>query len=99
MEFDPKDRHQVLVVLSQRICVDMVLFSSEALEVAEQSVSSHMKLLTGFAPDKQTFYMYSPSEPMLALAAAKLLYNKTRDVLGQVVRYRIPSARIYAALM
>jgi len=85
MDFDPKDRHQVLAVLSQRICVDTVLFSSEALELAERSVSSHMKLLTGLAPDEQTFYTYSPSEPMLALAAAKLLYNRTHDVLGQVL--------------
>jgi hypothetical protein len=85
MEFNPKDQDQVLAVLSQRICVDTVLFASEALQLAERSVASHMRLLTGFAPDEQTFFTYSPSEPMLALAAAKLLYNSTHDVLGQVL--------------
>src|SRR5260221_12851860 len=83
-KFDPTDRHQVLAVLSQRVCVDMVLFSSEALQLAERSVACHLKLLTGFAPDQQTFYTYSPSEPMLALDAAELLY-KDKYVLGKVM--------------
>ncbi len=37
------------------------------------------------ALDQQTFYTYSPSEPMLALAAAQLLYNDKNDVLGKVL--------------
>jgi len=85
MKFDPTDQHQVLAVLSQRVCVDTVLFSSEALKLAERSVASHMRLLTGFAPDQQTFYTYSPSEPILALGAAQLLYNGKNDVLGRVL--------------
>jgi hypothetical protein len=85
LKFDPTDQHQVLAVLSQRVCVDTVLFSSEALELAERSVACHMRLLTGFALDQQTFYTYSPSEPMLALAATQLLYNHKNDVLGKVL--------------
>jgi hypothetical protein len=85
MKFDPTNQHQVLAVLSQRVCVDTVLASSEALQLAERSVACHMRLLTGFAQDERTFYTYSPSEPMLALAAAELLYNDKNDVLGQVL--------------
>ena len=85
LKFNPMDRHQVFAVLSQRICVDTVLFSSEALEFAECSVASHMRLITGFTPDQQTIYTCSPSEPMLALGAALVLYDDKREVLGKVL--------------
>jgi hypothetical protein len=68
----------VFAVLSQRLCVDPVLASSEAMELADRSVGHHMRLLTGVAPDGRILYTYSPSEPILALAAASILHNEDR---------------------
>jgi hypothetical protein len=69
----------VLAVLSQRLGVDLVLAGSEARALADQSVGHHMRLLTGVAPNGSTLYTYSPSEPILALAAASILHDRVRD--------------------
>jgi hypothetical protein len=81
--FNSENADHVIAVLSQRLCVDTVFVGSEALELADRSVANHMRLLTGFSSDQRTFYTYSPSEPMLALAAAHLLY--WNDCLGRVL--------------
>lgn len=84
--FNPKDVNHVLAVLSQRLCIDLVMASSEAIKLADRSVANHMRLLTGFSPDLKTFYTYSPSEPILALAAVDLLHNpRDSKHLGQVL--------------
>ena len=45
-----------------------------------------MRLITGISTDCQTFYMYSPSEPILILGAVNILYNiKDVKCLGQVL--------------
>ena len=82
--FDPKDMDHVLAVLSQRISIDTVLVGSEALRLADRSVGNHMRLLTGISHKQRTFQIHAPSEPMLALGAARLLYTKD-TVLGQVL--------------
>jgi hypothetical protein len=43
--FLPENRDHVLAVLSQRVCVDTVLTSSEGLHLADRSVANHMRLL------------------------------------------------------
>src|ERR1700722_13051512 len=73
--FDDQDVHHVLAVLSQRLCVDLLL-AGEAIELAERSVAKHMRLLTGMSSDHQAFYTRSPSEPVLALGAADILYRE-----------------------
>jgi hypothetical protein len=74
--FDPQNKHHVFAVLSQRICLEPVLTSSEALALADESVANHMRLLTGISPDRRMFHTYSPSEPILALGAIRILYKK-----------------------
>ena len=74
--FDVLDPNHVLAVLSQRICVDLVMANSEVDDLTDQSVAAHMRLLTGFSRNARTFYTYSPSEPLLTLAAFELLYNR-----------------------
>jgi hypothetical protein len=69
----------VFAVLSQRLCVNPVLASSEAMALADRSVGHHMRLLTGVAPNGCTLYTYSPSEPILALAAASILHSEGHD--------------------
>jgi len=84
--FDAQNKHQVFAVLSQRLCIEPVLVGSEAITLADQSVAHHMRLITGISADRRTFYTYSPSEPILVLGAANILYN-TGEVkrLGRVL--------------
>ena len=84
-EFNPQDINQVLAILSQRVCVDTVLVSSEALRLADRSVANHMRLMTGISHNQRTFQTHSPSEPILSLGATRLLYNKNNTVLGEVL--------------
>jgi hypothetical protein len=83
--FNPEDKNHVLAVLSHRLCVEPVLASTEALQLADRSVANHMRLLTGFSDNRRTFYTYSPSEPLLTLGAFHLLYNQRSDLLGRVL--------------
>jgi hypothetical protein len=79
--FNPKDQDHVFAVLSQRLCLDAVLSGAEAINLADRSVAQHMRLLTGFSAHGEIFYTHSPSEPILALGSAKLLYDHP-DNLG-----------------
>ena len=83
--FNDQDITQVFTVLSQRLCIEPVLVGSEAVALADRSVS-HMRLITGISADCRTFYTYSPSEPILVLGAVNILHN-TGDVkcLGRVL--------------
>ena len=84
--FDHQNRDHVLAVLSQRVCIQSVLVGSEAIGLADRSVAHHMRLITGISDDRRTFYTYSPSEPILVLAAVNNLYNTGDDkCFGQVL--------------
>ncbi|KAF8491535.1 hypothetical protein JB92DRAFT_1266106 [Gautieria morchelliformis] len=72
--FRPDNKDQVFAVLSQRMCLDPVL-SQEAIELADRSVSHHMRLLTGYSTKEPIFHTHSPSEPVLALAACEIMYR------------------------
>lgn len=76
--FNPQEKHHALSVLSQRLCIDLVMSSFEAFELADRSVASHMRLLTGMPRKPLMFYTHSPSEPILALAAAQALFQSRR---------------------
>ncbi|KIL57071.1 hypothetical protein M378DRAFT_16508 [Amanita muscaria Koide BX008] len=71
-----ENKDLVFAVLSQRLSLDTVLAGSEAVELAQRSVSHHMRLLTGLTAKRDILYTNSPSEPILVLASAKLLYNR-----------------------
>ncbi|KAF8331451.1 uncharacterized protein EI90DRAFT_3057981 [Cantharellus anzutake] len=73
--FHPHDKRHVFAVLSQRLCLDLVIANREAVMLANRSVSHHMRLLTGLSVDNALYYTHSPSEPVLALGAALLLYD------------------------
>jgi hypothetical protein len=84
--FNAKDKSHVFAVVSQRLCLDPVLAGAEAIQLADRSVSHHMRVLTGFSDNHSIFYTHSPSEPILALGAIDILYN-ARDSkrLGRVL--------------
>ena len=81
--FNAQDSHHVLAVLSQRLSIDLVLAASEAIDYADRSVANHMRLLTSISSRPRTIYTYSPSEPILALAAARLL--SSHDIWADVL--------------
>jgi hypothetical protein len=86
LAFNDQDKDHVFAVLSQRLCLEPVLVASEAVALADRSVAHHMRLITGISDDRRTFYAYSPSEPILVLGAANILYNTTDDRhLGRVL--------------
>lgn len=75
--FSPRDKYHVFAALSQRLCLDPVLTGSEALELADRSVAHHMRLLTGFSATGDICHTHTPSEPILALGSAHLLYDQS----------------------
>ena len=83
--FDVKNKDHVFAVLSQRLCLDLVLIASEAIKLADRSVEHHMRLLTGVATNSNGFYTHSPSEPILVMGSIDILYNRKPDLLGQVL--------------
>ena len=85
-DFDKQNKHHVFAVLSQRLCIEPVLVGSDAVALADRSVSHHMRLITGISDDRRIFYTYSPSEPILVLGAVNILYNMEDDKdLGRVL--------------
>jgi hypothetical protein len=82
--FDVKNKDHVFAVLSQRLCLDLVLTASEAIKLADRSVGHHTRLLTGIATNSDGFYTHSPSEPVLVMGSINILYNTKQD-LGKVL--------------
>ena len=84
--FDYGSTDHVFAVLSQRICLEPIAFNPEAIALAERSVAHHMRLITGISAGRRTLHTYSPSEPVLVLAAVDILYS-TGDgrLLGRVL--------------
>lgn len=72
----------MFAVLSQRLCLDPVLSGTEAVKLADRSVEHHMRLLIGRSDNDAMFYTHSPSEPMLALGSAHLLYDQDINSLA-----------------
>jgi hypothetical protein len=70
----------VFAVLSQRLCLDPALSGTKAVKLADRSVAHHMRLLIGLSDNGAMFYTHSPSEPMLALGSAHLLYDTASQV-------------------
>jgi hypothetical protein len=79
LAFDDQNADHILAVLSQQLCIEPILVSSEAIALAGRSVAHHMRLITGISDNCQTFYTYSPSEPILVLGAVNILHNSGDD--------------------
>jgi hypothetical protein len=82
--FDVKNKNHVFAVLSQRLCVDLVLTDSEVIKLVDHSVAHHMRLLTSIVADCNAFNTHSPSEPVLVMGSIDLLYNEPH-LLGEVL--------------
>ncbi|KAF8520920.1 hypothetical protein BU17DRAFT_65140 [Hysterangium stoloniferum] len=81
------DQHHVFPVLSQCLCLNLVLTNSEAAELADCSITHHMRLLTSFSANGETFYTHSPSEPILALGSIDIFVQHRlveKGILGEL---------------
>ncbi|TFK75164.1 hypothetical protein BDN72DRAFT_561208 [Pluteus cervinus] len=82
---DPDSSGNILSLLTQRLCIDTILCGKEAATLTKRTVSDHMRLLVGLSEDRRTFYPSSPSEPVLAVAAAFTLYTNPKFSLNKVL--------------
>jgi hypothetical protein len=73
-------KDQTLAIMSQRVCLDLVMNQDEARKLAYRSVSHYMRILVGYDELEPIFHTVSPSEPMLALAAFKLMHEEQRKI-------------------
>ena len=73
--FLAKNKYYVFAVFLQYLCLDLVLASSKAIELADHSVTHHMRLSIGILSNGQIFHMYLPLEHMPVLASINTLYN------------------------
>ena len=75
--FNPDNKYETFSVLSKRICLKPVMATSESKDFVDRAIAHHMRLFTGYSLKPYNCFSYSPSEPLLALGAAKLLYDTT----------------------
>ena len=80
--FNPYHKNHVFAVLSQRLCLELVLVGTEAVALTERSISHYMRLLTGCSPNGEMWYTYSPSEPILVLGSLHYLYSEAKHKLA-----------------
>lgn len=83
--FNPTEKNHVFAVVSQRFCLDPVLAGAEAIKLADRSVADHMRLLKDYSDNRAIFYTHSPSEPILALAAADIMYNMGKPHTAKIL--------------
>ncbi|KIK15021.1 hypothetical protein PISMIDRAFT_337486 [Pisolithus microcarpus 441] len=69
-----EDKNLSLVVLSQRICLNITLGHPEAVEFVESGVASHLRVCIAITDDRNWSFTTYPSEPFLSCAAASLLH-------------------------
>lgn len=69
-----ENKNLSLVVLSQRICLNITLGHPEAVEFVESGVASHLRVCIAITDDHNWSFTTYPSEPFLSCAAASLLH-------------------------
>jgi hypothetical protein len=75
-EFNPKDVNHVFAIFAVRVGLE-IGEGEDSARLAAEAVRSHMRIFLGFAGSRAI--TTSPSEPMLAIAAAEAL-NKSPEV-------------------
>ena len=81
--FNPLNRNHVFAVLASRICLDACTHSDECTKLVATAVHSHLRLVVAMDEKRSMFTSITPSEPIVAHAAASLLME--RDMNHQVL--------------
>lgn len=72
------DKNRVFALLASRLCLDPCMNQgAKAIKLAQDAVGSHLRLITGYDETLGLIYTVSPSEPVVADAAAGYLMEKT----------------------
>ncbi len=72
-KYDPDDKDHVLAALSFRVALDVCLENAVSLPLVRTAVNSHLRVVVSMDQSTGVLHTSTPSEPVLALAAMKLL--------------------------
>lgn len=74
--FGHQHRNQVFALLASRLCLDLCMGGGEAVQLAQDAVDIHLRLITGYDSEQGLISTTTPSEPIVADAAAGVLMCK-----------------------
>ncbi|KAH8109489.1 hypothetical protein DFH11DRAFT_1731084 [Phellopilus nigrolimitatus] len=69
---------QLLAILAQRFCLNLVLGHPLTLDFEKEGVASHMRYLIATTENRDMLFSTYPSEPFLSHCAAELLWSSNR---------------------
>lgn len=75
-KYDPDDKHHVLAALSFRVAIDVCLENPVSLPLVRTAVNSHLRVVVSMDQSTGVLHTATPSKPVLALAAMKLLCKR-----------------------
>ena len=87
---------QVFALIAARICLDPAMNSKEAVDLANEAVNTHLRLVVGWEEDHRMIETVSPAEPLVADAAANVLMRK--DEQGKYTWVRVIKAVVVKLL-
>jgi hypothetical protein len=71
--YDPSNVNHIFSVLAHRICLEPCRRGSEAMQLAESAVESHLRVIAGCDAPSGYFQTLSQAEPIVSEAATALL--------------------------
>jgi hypothetical protein len=75
-EFQPNNKNHVFAAIACRISLSPCTNNTEAVELAKESVNSHLRMLVAVDSHSGTIETITPSEPVMAEAVAEFLSYK-----------------------
>ena len=73
--FDSQDVHQAFAVLAQRLGLEIALGRRQAVKYNDELIASHLWICIKMTEDRAWSYTTYPSEPIVSVAAARLLHS------------------------
>ncbi|KAI6118232.1 hypothetical protein F5141DRAFT_1097127 [Pisolithus sp. B1] len=90
-----ENKNLSLVVLSQRVCLNITFGHHEAVEFVESAVASHLLVCIAITDDRNWSFTTYPSEPFLSCAAASLLHEEGNlDIFLKALEVKVLSRMI-----
>ncbi|KAI6115032.1 hypothetical protein EDD17DRAFT_1827054 [Pisolithus thermaeus] len=90
-----ENKNLSLVVLSQRVCLNITFGHHEAVEFVESAVASHLLVCIAITDDRNWSFTTYSSEPFLSCAAASLLHEEGNlDIFLKALEVKVLSRMI-----